>query len=152
MRRMPKYFIVSVVILTVLMAMPALAIDRFGLADRLQEEVTQESVAGKSYNVVTVFSTGGVGKDCYVFTMDGAFFSTRGLEGTWTERGPRWSVDALFGGVEVIEIGGLSFGPAIIGRGESITNDYTFFIVGPEANCAAGSVGEQGNTYEDIAR
>ena len=151
MRRIHGFISVSLVIFVILLAMPALAFDSGGLADRFNAEVTEESVLGKSYPVVVFFSTGGVSQDCFTFEEDGTFYSTRGLEGTWTEEGHIWSADTLFAGCEEIDLEGISVSSLLVGRGTS-AEGYTFFLFGRAGECVEDPVEVQGNTYMDLAK
>lgn len=108
----------------------------------------RESVSGQDYLTLIRSSTGSNFVDCFHFYSDGTFMSDVGLVGTWDERGVRWMADALFGGEEEHAIQGLSLGGLLLGNGTSITNDYTYNIVGLAGFCSAEDVAEHNSaTY-----
>lgn len=153
MRRRTGLFSMGLVLLISLIAMPALGFNDAGQADRFQGEVSEESVSGNAYSVQIFFSTGGKQTDCYAFKEDGTFYSNRGLEGTWTESGARWSAEAMSGGGEEIDLNGISPQYLLIGVGAS-SQDYSFFFFGQRSRCGTAPSFDAlpGESYKDASK
>jgi len=82
-----------------------------------------------------------------VFEANGTFWSTRGLLGTWSAQGLRWTAGAIYNDFEVLEFSGIDVRTLLVGQGESITGEYTVRYVGLKDDCSTMRVEAGGDSY-----